>query len=313
MTYNPYSTLENKEFRFFLGLRLAVTLAIQIEAVVVGWQVYDLTKDAFSLGLIGLAEAIPAICVALYAGHLADVSNRKHIMVVVLSLLLFCGIGLWGLTTFGKALPQGELLLGIYAIIFLTGVARGFLSPTTTAFMGQIVDKSLYKNAVTWSSNVWQTAFVVGSAVAGLLYASIGIEHTYLVQVGLLVVGLFCLLNIASKPIPHYVKGESISTRIGEGLRFVFRNQLLISALSLDLFAVLFGGAVALLPIFAKDILNVGATGLGVLRAMPAVGAVCMALWLAYRPIGKNAGKILLWCVAGFGLATVAFGFSTNF
>jgi MFS family permease len=313
MTHNPYIALQNQEFRLFLGLRLAVTLAIQIEAVAVGWQVYALTNDAFSLGLIGLAEAIPAIGVALYAGHLADISNRKHIMLCMISLLLFCGLGLWGLTTFGTSLPQSELLLGIYGLIFLTGVARGFLSPTTTAFMGQIVEKNIYKNAVTWSSNVWQSAFVGGSALAGLLYVKIGLENTYLVQVVLMAVGLFCLFGISSKPVSAYQAGEKISSRIKEGLKFVFRNQLLISALSLDLFAVLFGGAVALLPIFAKDILGVGAEGLGVLRAMPAIGAVSMAILLAYFPIGRNAGKILLWCVAGFGLATICFALSTNF
>jgi MFS family permease len=313
MSHNPYIALSIREFRFFLGLRLAITLAIQIEAVVVGWQVYAITADSFSLGLIGLAEAIPAIAVSLYAGHLADVSNRKYIMVVMLSLLLVCSAGLWLLAWQAAFLSKFQLLFGIYSLIFLTGIARGFLSPTSSAFMGQLVDKSIYKNAVTWSSNIWQSAFVVGAGVAGLLYANIGLENTYLLQTLLMAIGLGCLLCIGSKPVSAYKSGEKIQTRIGEGLKFVFGNQLLISALSLDLFAVLFGGAVALLPVFAKDILQVGAEGLGILRAMPAVGAVCMAVWLAYMPIGKNAGNLLLWCVAGFGLATIGFALSTNF
>jgi MFS family permease len=311
--HDPYIALRNNEFRFYLFFRLFITLAIQIEAVIVGWQVYEITNDTFSLGLIGLAEAIPAITVALYAGHLADSKNRKHIILICLSILLVCGFALLTLTIYRNELPQNELLLGIYLTIFSTGVARGFMGPSTSAFMGQIVDKSIYKNAVTWSSNVWQSASVLGPAMAGLLYAYLGIVNTYIIQVCMVIIALVAVISIASKPIAHFVAGEKIKDRIKEGLNFVFSNQLLVGALSLDLFAVLFGGAVALLPVFAKDILQTGAEGLGFLRAAPAIGAVFTATILAYKPIGKNAGKILLACVAGFGVSTILFAVSTNF
>ncbi len=311
--YDPYVALRNPEFRFYLFFRLFITLAIQIEAVIVGWQVYEITNDTFSLGLIGLAEAIPAITVALYAGHLADSKNRKHIILICLSILLVCGLALLTLTIYSKELPKNELLIGIYLVIFSTGIARGFMGPSTSAFMGQIVDKSIYKNAVTWSSNIWQSASVVGPAMAGLLYAYFGIINTYIIQVSLVAIALISMILIASKPISTYIVGERVRDRIKTGLNFVFSNQLLLSALSLDLFAVLFGGAVALLPVFAKDILQTGAEGLGFLRAAPAIGAVVMATVLAYQPIGKNAGKILLVCVAGFGISTILFAISTNF
>jgi MFS family permease len=310
--HDPYIALRNTEFRFFLALRLFITLAIQIEAVIVGWQVYEITNDAFSLGLIGLTEAIPAITVALYAGHLADISNRKHIILICLTVLLLCGLALLGLTAYSDMFPQTQLLIGIYTVIFFTGIARGFMSPAVFAFMGQIVDKSIYKNAVTWSSNIWQSAAVAGPAVAGLLYGYIGLRNTYAVQVTLVVVALVAILFIASKEVPAKVVGERVRDRIKEGLNFVFSNQLIVSSLSLDLFAVLFGGAVALLPIFAKDILHIGAEGLGFLRAAPAFGAVITATLLAYKPIGKNAGVILLLCVAGFGVSTIFFALSTN-
>jgi MFS family permease len=310
--HDPYIALRNTEFRFFLALRLFITLAIQIEAVIVGWQVYEITNDAFSLGLIGLTEAIPAITVALYAGHLADISNRKHIILICLTVLLLCGLALLGLTAYSDMFPKTQLLVGIYTVIFFTGIARGFMSPAVFAFMGQIVDKSMYKNAVTWSSNIWQSAAVAGPAVAGLLYGYIGLRNTYAVQVILVVVALVAILFIASKEVPAKVVGERVRDRIKEGLNFVFSNQLIVSSLSLDLFAVLFGGAVALLPIFAKDILHIGAEGLGFLRAAPAFGAVITATLLAYKPIGKNAGVILLLCVAGFGVSTIFFALSTN-
>jgi MFS family permease len=311
--HDPYIALRNPEFRFFLALRLFITLAIQIEAVIVGWQVYEITQDALSLGLIGLAEAIPAITVALYAGHLADIGNRKHIILVCLLVLLLCGIALLTITTYSHIIPKNELLIGIYVIIFFTGVARGFMSPTTSAFMGQIVSQNIYKNAVTWNSNFWQSAAVVGPALAGLLYGYLGIQMTYSIQVILVILALIAISLIASKSVPAKIAGERVRDRIKEGLNFVFKNQLLLSSLSLDLFAVLFGGAVALLPIFAKDILHIGAEGLGFLRAAPAIGAVMTATFLAYKPIGKNASIILLFCVAGFGISTILFAISTNF
>ena len=309
----PYASLQIKDFRFFIFARLCVTVAIQIQGTIVGWQVYELTHDPLSLGLIGLAEAIPAIAVSLYAGHVADIMERKKIILITTSLLFFCSICLLFFT-----LDLGKFVFTygvapIYIIIFMSGIARGFLSPATFSFMPQLVPRELYANAISLNSTFWEGAAIGGPMLAGFIYAFFGISASYLADALLMASCILFYLNIASRPVPPSVGEQNVAAKIKEGIGFVFSNQIILAAISLDLFAVLFGGAVALLPIFAKEILNAGPEGLGLLRAAPAIGAVATAVYITHNPIKKHIGKILLWCVAGFGLTMIGFGLSTNF
>lgn len=310
---NPYAALQVRDFRLFILSRLFITLAIQIQGVVVGWQIYEITKDPLSLGLIGLAEAVPAITVSLYAGHLADIVERKKIILFCVILLALCSASLLYFTTDLGAFVLNNGTFPIYSIIFFTGLARGFLSPANFSFMPQLVDRSLYQNAITWNSTIWEGAAVGGPMIGGLIYGFFGITAAYAADAILVVAALVCYSIIPSRPIPPVTEEQGIYEKIKAGIKFVFKNQIILSAISLDLFAVLFGGAVALLPIFADEILHVGAVGLGFLRSAPAIGAVTMAVYMTHRPIRKHMGKILLWCVAGFGLCMIGFALSTSF
>ncbi|WP_181307820.1 MFS transporter [Rufibacter sp. XAAS-G3-1] len=313
--HDPYAVLRIPEFRRFISARFCITLAMQIQAVVVGWQIYDITKDPFSLGLIGLAEAIPSIAVALYAGHVADIVPRKRIIVTVLSVLFFCSLALLFYT-----LDVGKVLhtfgtLPIYSVIFLSGIARGFMGPAVFSFMPQLLpDRKLYANAITWSSTTWQAGSVAGPAIGGLVYAFGGVTAAFGVDAALVFLSLLLYSSIAGRPLP-LSEGPKLKIKesLQTGLRFVFGNQIILSALALDMFAVLFGGAVILLPVFASDILKIGPQGLGLLRSAPAIGSVSMALFMAYRPITFQAGKKMLWAVAGFGACIIGFGLSQLF
>ena len=308
-----YAALKIRDFRLFILARFAITLALQIQATVVGWQVYDITNDTLSLGLIGLAEAIPSIMVSLYAGHVADIIERKKIILVTVALLLVCSTALLFFT-----LEPGKFLLSygmlpIYAVIFVSGIARGFLSPANFAFMPQLVPRNLYANAISLNSTFWEMASIGGPMLAGFIYGFIGITASYFADVILVAASLTIYFSISGKPIPPATTEQGVGEKIRAGLKFVFKNQIVLSAISLDLFAVLFGGAVALLPVFAKEILQVGAEGLGVMRSAPSIGAVLMAIYITHNPIKKHMGKILLACVGGFGLCMIGFGLSTNF
>jgi len=309
----PYAALLNTDFRNFVTARLCMTLAIQIQGVAVGWQVYEITHDPLSLGLIGLAEAIPAITVSLYAGHLADTMERKKIILACTLLMLACSVALFGFTLDMATIIRDFGAIPVYSVIFITGIARGFLSPANFSFMPQLVPRNLYTNAVTWNSTIWEGASVAGPAAGGLMIDFFGLNTTFAVDAMLVAAGFFFYLSIARKPLPESTTEQGMTEKIFAGLRFVFNHQLILAAISLDLFAVLFGGAVALLPVFADEVLNVGAGGFGMLRAAPAAGALVMAIWLSYFPIRRNPGRVLLWCVAGFGLSMAAFGLSTNF
>ena len=311
----PYAALQIRDFRQFIFARLCITLAIQIQATVVGWQIYAITKDPLSLGLMGLAEAVPAISVSLYAGHIADIIDRKKIILLTIFILLACSTSLLLFT-----LDQSHFLvvygaLPIYGVIFMSGFARGFLSPANFSFMPQLVSRNLYSNAVTLNSSFWQAAAIGGPVLAGFMYGFIGITASYIADTILVAASLMFYFSIPNKPVPPASAelGQGVADKIKAGLKFVFSNQIILSAISLDLFAVLFGGAMALLPIFAAEILKVGPEGLGILRSAPAIGALAMAVFITHYPIQKNVGKILLWAVAGFGLSMVAFGLSTNF
>lgn len=309
----PYAALFIRDFRLFIIARQCVTLAIQFQATIVGWQLYELTHDPLALGLVGLAEAVPAITVSLYAGHVADVINRRKIIIITLSVLLLCAVALLFFTLRPGHFILQRGVIAIYVVIFLSGLARGFLSPATFSFMPQLVPRHLYGNAIRLNTTFWLIASIVGPMLAGFVYAFLGISAAYLIDAVLLVGGLFFYFSIPKRPLPAVSEEQGVREKIKSGLRFVIKTEIILAAISLDMFAVLFGGAVALLPIFAAEILMVGPQGLGMLRAAPALGAVIMAFYITHNPIRKNTGKILLYSVAGFGASMIAFGLSTSF
>ncbi len=310
---SPYAALKIRDFRLFISARFCITLAIQIQAVVVGWQVYEITRDPLSLGLIGLAEAIPSIAVSLYAGHVADVTSRKKIILITVATLVLCsGLLLFFTVDLGSFLLSYGLL-PIYAVIFVSGIARGFITPAIFSFMPQLVPRELYQNAISWNSTLWEMASIGGPPIGGLIYGFFGITAAYSVDVSLTILGLILVTAVASRPLPLASEEQGIVEKIKAGLQFVFRNKIILGAISLDLFAVLFGGAIALLPIFADEILGVGKIGFGVLRSAPGIGALLTALYFTYHPIRRSMGKILLYSVAGFGICMILFAVSRNF
>jgi len=284
-----------------------------MQSVIVGWQVYDLTHDPFSLGLIGLSEAIPFLIVALFAGHVADLYNRKSIISITATAYVLCAIVLLYMSYSMQELYQTAGVLPLYITIAITGLARAFFFPAQSAYMAQIVPRSLYANSSTWNSTVWHIAAVSGPAAGGLIYGFAGIHAAFICVVVFSAFSLIFFFTSKSVPIPARKANEGIFTSLTTGIKFVFGNQVLLGALALDMFAVLFGGAVALLPVFASEVLHTGPQGLGFLRAAPAVGAIIMAMILAYHPPIHRSGIKLLWAVGGFGVCIIFFALSGNF
>jgi MFS family permease len=310
---DAYAALRIRDFRLFLSFRFFITIAIQMQSLIVGWQVYELTKDPLSLGLIGLTEAIPFILVALYAGHVADRFNRKRVILVF--TLFFC-LGTIMLLLFSLE-PSRAFhavgLLPIYFVVAMTGIARAFIYPSTIAIMAQIVPRELYSNSSTWNSTFWHISAITGPAVGGLIYGFFGVRIAYMTAIGFVILSLSLFSFVKSRPVVRKDDDESLYDRLRNGLKFVFGNQILLGSMTLDMFAVLFGGAVAVLPIFAGEVLKVGPQGLGFLRSAPMAGAVLMSLLLAHRPPLARAGKFLFIGVTGFGLSIIGFALSKNF
>jgi len=305
-------------FRAFWFFRLFVSTAIQIQGVAVGWQIYELTHKPLMLGFIGLAEAVPALGIALYAGHVADIMSRRTILRFATGLFFLASVALAAVSYPGFHDHLVAHIWLIYLIIFATGLCRGFLSPAQFGLLGQIVPTEMYSNASIWNANVWQAACIGGPAIAcGMAFATQQSPGTfsvitYAISALMLFAGWVSLLGIPSLKISVPRPDQSIIASIHEGLRFVFRSQVIFGSMALDLFAVLFGGAVALLPIYAGEILHTGPFGLGLLRMAPAVGSAIVGLYLSWRPITRRAGSALLWNVAGFGVSMILFGISRN-
>jgi MFS family permease len=310
--HDPYASLRIPNFRWFIVSLLTMNIATQLQAVVVAWQIYALTHDPLSLGLIGLAEAIPFIGFALPAGHVADRSRRLTIARIALAALLICSMTLLVFTV-RPGLVNPARVWPMYLVIFLSGIARSFLQPARTALSAEVVPRPLYPNAVTWRSSTWQLAAVLGPALGGLIYGFGTATAAYVVDVSLMLVALLAIARIDHVPKTPPPSDDSVLQSLASGVRFVRRQPVVLGALALDLFSVLFGGATALLPVFADQILHVGPKGLGVLRAAPAAGAVVMSLVLAHRPPLRRAGRTLFVSVAGFGLSMIGFGLSRSF
>jgi len=304
-----FAALKVIQIRLFIGTVGAFTLASRALAVVIAFQVYKITHSPLSLGWLGLVEAVPAITIAPFGGYIADHFNRKNILLTTRGTLVLCTLVMAFLSWQTHINP----IFGLYIIIFFAGIARGFADPANTALEAQIVPKHLTVNAGSWIGATWITCSVVGPAAIGFIFDGLGAAGSYLIIAASFAASWAFTLQLkpAAQNIPH--KREAIWGSIATGWRFIFKHQPLLAAMSLDLFSVFFGGAMILLPIYANDILHVGAKGLGLLNAAPSLGAMIMTL-LATRhtPIGK-AGKNLLLAVTGFGLSTLVFAFSKNF
>lgn len=297
------------EFRAMLLAAVCSTLAGRAVALTVAYQLYQLTKDPLTLGLLGLVEAVPALSLALLGGVVADRNDRRLILLGTISAEVVCA-GLFALYA-PQAAQSG--IWPILALIFTLGVARGFSDPALPAFQAQVVPRELLLRASAWRSSAGQAAAIAGPAVGGVLYASVGAAGAYVFACALFVVSLVCVASVRPKPKPQFTPGEPVWESVKVGLAFVMRRQVLVGSMALDLFSVLFGGAVALLPIFASDILAAGPTGLGVLVAAPSVGALAVMLYATKHPPGRGAGRTLLAAVAGFGVSMLVFGLSKNF
>jgi MFS family permease len=306
--HDPYAALRYRDFRLVVAGRFVATLGEMMVSVAIGWELYQRTNSALALGFVGLTLMIPVLLFSLPAGHLADHYNRQRIVVAAQTLLLFASLSLAALSWTQGALPL------VYGALFLIGVGSAFSSPAASTLIPQTVPPETFEKATTWSSSSWQLAAVIGPALGGAVIALTGgATLVYLLDACGSVIYIALILLIRARPATPPAKRETTVRSLAEGLRFLKSSQVLLAAITLDMFAVLLGGATTLLPIFAKDILHVGPVGLGWLRAAPSVGAALMALTLTHTPPFKRAGRTLLWAVIVFGLATIVFGLSRNF
>ncbi|MDB4987139.1 MAG: permease of the major facilitator superfamily, partial [Myxococcaceae bacterium] len=303
----PVSAFHFRDFRLFVFGRLLATLAMQMQGVAVGWQVYALTGNALDLGYVGLVQFLPALLMSPLTGHVADRFDRRYVLVACYSGLLL-GTSL----LFACSRSAHPSVASIYAVLALSGTARAFLGPASSAFMPNLVPRENYPNAVAWSSSLFQVAVIGGPALGGLLYSLGSASQVYGIAIGLELVTVLVMLVVRARSAQTPSAGRSLGDLLA-GLRYVWDKPVILGAISLDLFAVLFGGAVALLPVYARDILHIGPQGMGVLRSAPAIGALIVGVVLAYRPIRKRAGRAMYLCVALFGVATIVFGLSHNF
>jgi len=306
--------LRNRGFAGLLVYRLLAMLSYQIVAVTVGWHVYELTRDPLALGMIGLTEVVPYFCFALFAGYAVDHLPRRKLGMFACLGLLVTTLMLAGVAS--GTLPAGAFGIGtftIFAAIAINGVVRAFLSPVYMSLFARVLKREHFARGAGVSSVVMQTGLVLGPAFGGVLVAWGGKTSAYLVAAAFALAGAIAIITLRVTEPPPPAERAPVFQSIGEGLRFVFNNQVVLGAQALDMFSVLFGGAVALLPAFIHDVLHYGPEALGVLRAAPAAGAVMMGLWLARHPPQKHAGRLLLWAVAGFGLCIIGFALSREF
>jgi len=305
---DPYAALRFRDFRLLIIGRFVAQIGEMMVSVGVGWELYERTSDPLALGLVGLVQIIPVILFSVPGGYIADRYNRKRITLITQIILMVCSLLLAIIS-----ITRGSLLV-IYTLLAIIGAARAFNNPAESALTPQTVPQDHYFSAAAWGSSVWQLSAILGPALGGLI---IGItNHAYMVYIANVIAGgvlVLMLLLIRSQQREYAEAGEPPLQAIKAGWSFLRRSQIIFSSITLDMFAVLFGGATFLLPIFAKDILQVDAAGLGILRAAPSVGALMMAVFLARRPPMQHAGITLLLAVAGFGVATILFGLSTSF
>jgi len=298
-----YAAFRHRPFTLYFLSRFFETFATEVVSVSVGWQVYDITRDPFDLGLIGLTQFLPALVLILVTGSFADRFGRRTIMTLCEIVSVFCAAALMILTALGLS-----SVTPVFAVLVVFGVARAFFAPAAQSLAPNLVPEEDLPNAIAWNSTAWQTATIVGPVAGGLLYG-LGAMTPYLVSL-LLFITATTLIAMVPKPPQKTARQAQSWDSLSAGFRYIWREKIVLGAISLDMFAILLGGAVALMPVFARDILHLGPWGLGLLRAGPGIGAIAMAMYLAARPIRSRAGHAMLIAVAIFGAATIVFGLS---
>ena len=320
---SPFASLKVVEFRNLMLGRFLFIMGLRMMGTLVGWWIYELTNEPFAIGLIGLAEVIPAVSLALYAGHVIDISEKRKLLLRGVSLYWICAIVLLGLSIYNDKSDNTNtfashrsliIAICIYFVVFCTGIIRSFTGPSFGTIVGAIIPKDLLQNATTWSQGIWLTASILGHAIVGFIIAGYGHTGALITVVSLVSIGYFFIAKITAKP-PHadLVANQKTLESVKEGLRYVFNTKELLGALSLDLFAVLFGGAVAMIPVYAVDILKVGPIGFGWLNAASDIGAILIIFIITLFPVNAGQGKKLLMAVGGFGLCIIVFALSKLF
>lgn len=311
---DPFAALRYAEFRQYLGMRFFFTFAYQMQTLVLLAYVYEITRNKIALGAVGLSEAVPAILIALYGGYIADKSEKRKMLLAISGLVVFSSLSMAIVTSnaMGIYLSKSWILIIIYLMIFLNGVARAFYGPATFTVYTHSIPKKHYPNGSTWSSSSWQTANILGPAIGGLIYAFAGITMAFAVIIAFLLLSIAIVYFLKPYP-PVFIPKQNMLASLKEGLTFVFNSKILLWAMSLDMFSVFFGGAAAMLPVFATDILHVGKEGLGIMRAALSLGAVLtMLVMTRFSPMGKPWRNLLI-AVTGFGLSIICFAISHNF
>ncbi len=311
----PYAALKIKEFNIFLLMRFLLVFGWSMQFIVIEWQVYSITKDPLSLGIIGLMEIIPAFSIALFAGHIVDQKEKRNLLALCIATFSLISLGLYFLTTDSilESWSTNKILYGIYGLVFFGGFLRSFFGPTIFSLVALIVPKKIYHNAATWSTSTWKTASVSGALFGGFSISLMGVANTLLLVFVLVILSFIVVFFIKKKPILNTKIGEPIRESLKAGVTFVFQNKPILGALTLDMISVLFGGTVAILSVFAQDILKVGSEGFGILNASISLGSIVTMFITTYIPINKNTGKKLLVAVFIFGLSIIAFGLSSIF
>ena len=310
MSEAPLSPLQSVGFRWLMLFRICTLLSYQVAAVTVGWHIYELTRDPWSLGLVGLAEVIPFFCVAPFSGYLVDhLPRRKLGAAACLGLAINAG----ALALIAHGALSTSALWPIYAAVAVGGVGRSFLGPVYNALFARVLKREQFGSGASMGSVVFQAGLVLGPALGGVLVGVAGKSVAYGLAAVFAIAAALALLRMRVTEPAQTMQRGPVFASIAQGMRFVASNQIMLGAMALDMFSVLLGGAVSMLPAFIKDILHQGPEALGVMRAAPAIGSICVAIWLTRHPLQRNAGRILLFAVGGFGLCTIAFALSRNY
>ncbi|MDB5199676.1 MAG: transporter [Chitinophagaceae bacterium] len=312
---DPFASIKIAEYRNLMAGRFLFIMGLRMLGTLVGWWIYNLTNEPFAIGLIGLSEVIPAVTMALYAGHIIDLSEKRKLLLTGVVLYLTAVLILLFLSTHytSNYLSNHQIAICIYVVIFFTGIVRAFTGPIFGVLLAYIVPKETLQNAITWNQGTWLSASVTGHAIGGFLIAGFGITGALTAITFLIIASSIFLLRLKHKPALNKRGEKKTWESVKEGLRFVFRTKELLGAISLDLFAVLFGGAVAMVPVYARDILKVGAQGFGFLNAASDMGSICIIILLTLFPLRHKQGRTLLFAVASFGACIIIFGLSKIF